>query len=324
MSLAAVRAELAELRGLVRCFERSSDARLRLVRLVKSDGPAERKAILSAATVERRLEELLRAEEPRLARWLVREWKAQRADITDAELLAAVRAGELPLSTIGRLRERYAEFVNTRMVESWAEAAGVSSEMWKRGIRRSGVEHDFDFLGSRISEWTGQHAAELVTHMTEQQQQAIRNVILHHVSGEPLAERSLVQLLRPLVGLTPRQAMSVAALRQRLADEGVVERRINEQVAKYALRTQRRRAQTIARTELAMAYNNAADLAVRDAVEAGAFENELVKVWRTQKDERVCRVCGPRHEQRVGLNGDFGGVALPPAHPRCRCVLLYE
>jgi len=325
VSVAALRRDLAEARDDLRALREASEARLRAARDLRPVERKDKEQILTARTVEQKLEALLRAEEPRLVRWLVREWKGQRADITDEELLDAIRTGDLPLQTIWHFQDRYTDFVNTKMVESWSAAAGVSSEMWQRGLRRAGVQHRFDFLGNRIEEWTSQHSAELVTHMLDQQRQALRNVIRYHTAVEPLAERSLVRLLRPLVGLTPRQANQVRALREELASQGVRARRIDEQVARLALRNQRIRAQTIARTELAMAYNNAAQLTVKDVVDAGGFESAPEKVWRTQKDERVCPICGPLHEQRTWLDGAFeNGSTLPPAHPRCRCVVLYE
>ena len=36
--------------------------------------------------------------------------------------------------------------------------------------------------------------------------------------------------------------------------------------------------------------------------------------WNTQKDERVCPICGPKDGKVYHLTGE-----KPPAHPRCRC-----
>lgn len=41
--------------------------------------------------------------------------------------------------------------------------------------------------------------------------------------------------------------------------------------------------------------------------------------WQAVGDELVCEICGPLHNQTDALDGDFGGVGQPPAHPRCRC-----
>lgn len=47
---------------------------------------------------------------------------------------------------------------------------------------------------------------------------------------------------------------------------------------------------------------------------------ELITVWMTRNDERVCPVCGPRHDQPQGSNW----YTPPPAHPRCRCDVNYR
>jgi hypothetical protein len=49
----------------------------------------------------------------------------------------------------------------------------------------------------------------------------------------------------------------------------------------------------------------------------------LTPVWYTELDARVCEVCAPLHGagsevfDRVSIGG-------PPAHPRCRCWLVWE
>lgn len=47
---------------------------------------------------------------------------------------------------------------------------------------------------------------------------------------------------------------------------------------------------------------------------------ESVAVWQTNRDEMVCPICGPRHDQPRGTNWD----EPPPAHPRCRCWIVHE
>lgn len=75
-------------------------------------------------------------------------------------------------------------------------------------------------------------------------------------------------------------------------------------------------------------------IAITEATRASAEgEEELVReieddlpgarvrqVWLTSRDELVCPVCGPRHNQARGNGWD----EAPPAHPRCRCALATE
>lgn len=70
-------------------------------------------------------------------------------------------------------------------------------------------------------------------------------------------------------------------------------------------------ADRLIRTETSKFYNAAA---IDSYKEAGVEEIE----WLTEKDDRTCRVCGPK-------NGLRYPVSMPPeipAHPRCRCVIL--
>jgi SPP1 gp7 family putative phage head morphogenesis protein len=97
----------------------------------------------------------------------------------------------------------------------------------------------------------------------------------------------------------------------------------------YAGFLNRRRATRIARTELAGAYNQGTLALMREAQANGAFTT-VYKQWYTAQDERTCDFCGPLHEQVVGIEETYPGLTkrvpntlTPPAHPNCRCALIY-
>lgn len=48
----------------------------------------------------------------------------------------------------------------------------------------------------------------------------------------------------------------------------------------------------------------------------------LTTIWQTERDDRVCPICGPLH----GTDESYFGprVAAPPAHVNCRCWLIYK
>lgn len=92
------------------------------------------------------------------------------------------------------------------------------------------------------------------------------------------------------------------------------------------------RARRIAVTEVTRAYagGNIAAWKTSNLVTA--------KVWQTARDERVCPICGPLHNQVVSIDSSFqlnmlelppelarSGMDFlyyqPPAHPNCRCWL---
>lgn len=78
----------------------------------------------------------------------------------------------------------------------------------------------------------------------------------------------------------------------------------------------RERAELIASTEVTRAYAQGQVESYRLSGVIGRME------WRTAVDERVCPVCGPLHGTRASFDETFeGDLAMPPAHPRCRCWL---
>jgi len=77
------------------------------------------------------------------------------------------------------------------------------------------------------------------------------------------------------------------------------------------------RAEAIATTELTRAYSQGTDIARQIIAESGV---ELVHVWQTAVDERVCPICAPRHGREQGDGWD----SLPPAHVNCRCWTTLE
>lgn len=75
------------------------------------------------------------------------------------------------------------------------------------------------------------------------------------------------------------------------------------------------RAEMIAVTEVTRAASEGEQELARELKEQGI---EMVPIWQTNDDELVCPACGPKHDQRI-TDGMF-----PPAHPRCRCWVVYE
>jgi SPP1 gp7 family putative phage head morphogenesis protein len=77
------------------------------------------------------------------------------------------------------------------------------------------------------------------------------------------------------------------------------------------------RAETIARTETAMAANRGA---IDGYKASGVVEG---KIWLTAEDDLVSDECAANGEQgAIGLEEDFeSGDDAPPAHPNCRCAI---
>lgn len=167
--------------------------------------------------------------------------------------------------------------------------------------------------------------------MSDMQREAVKLIIRRYTVDMPLSADELARVLRPVIGLTPKQAAAVARYRENLLAEGLDPKKVAHQVGNYAGFLHRQRALRIARTELSFAYNYGQFEAIRQAQEQGYFGGEVVKVWMTADDERTCDFCGPLDGQVIGLEETFPGLTdklpnifVPPAHPQCRCTVGYQ
>jgi len=80
------------------------------------------------------------------------------------------------------------------------------------------------------------------------------------------------------------------------------------------------RAEQIAASETTRAIT--AGEAVIVAILLATMDIELVPIWHTEADGRVCPICKPLHGKGEAV---YRRVAPgPPAHPNCRCWLDYE
>jgi len=281
-----------------------------------------------AATLNQ-LRLFLDASEPQTVRWLVSTWKGQQNAITYAELREAVLRGDITDEQLQKWQEDYAKLVSTKLAPQWekAMAAAVAER-----------QAQFHFLYEpgigATRAYIQQHGAELVTNLTSEQRNALRAMISNATHYEDMTADSLSLIMRPVIGLTRPQAQAntnyynavLKGLRNANPNmkQATAEKRAREAAAKYAARQHRYRAMTIARTELAAAYNHGAYGAIQDAREKG-YIGDCKKTWVTADDERMCDECRELDGESVNMDAAFSnGVDLPPAHPNCRCAVAYE
>jgi len=138
-----------------------------------------------------------------------------------------------------------------------------------------------------------------------------------------------------MVGLYYQQAQANMKYFENLIKNGTKEDRALDLATRYAARMHRYRGYNIARTELAFAYNQGSYEGIKQAQAAG-YMGEVVKIWSTADDERTCEICGELEGKTIALDEDFDFKTklatpmnptirrVPPAHPSCRCAVLYE
>ena len=274
--------------------------------------------------------ELLRAfldtAEPELAAVLVHLWGYQGNAITYKALREALLRGELDAAMVEAWQQDYVRFVRDHLRPAWEEAMDAAN-------RELAARYDwvFDPMGDGVRQWTENRAADFVTACTQDQIEGLRAVVRAAAVLEDRSVDELARVIRPMVGLYHGQAVANLNYYNTLIKNGTSRRKALDLAARYGARQHRYRAFMIARTELAFAYNQGAYFGTLQAREQGLLP-EMVKVWATSADERVCPVCGGLDGVRRELEEDFPFPTrltdpqvrkTAPAHPNCRCAVKY-
>lgn len=169
-----------------------------------------------------------------------------------------------------------------------------------------------------------EQAAELVTNVTAQTRDAIRTVVARAFE-DGIPPREAARLIKPLVGLTERQAGAVAGRYRDLVAGGLSRTAAQAQAKAYAGRLRSQRALMIARTETIAASTKGQLAAWDEAVRNGQLSARARKVWITTADDRLCPRCAAMDGKTAPLDGKFSGgltgVGGPPLHPNCRCAI---
>lgn len=183
------------------------------------------------------------------------------------------------------------------------------------------VAFRFDVTNPEAVAWIKAHAAELVTQVSAETKQAIR-AIIQRSFDEGIAPRDAARLIRPLIGLTERDAMAVINARARWLEQGVKPDVIERRAERYAGKLHRRRALTIARNETMVASNRGQLELWRQAIDAGSLRRTMHKSWIISDDERTCPICIPLDGIHAPVLEPFAetGTMGPPVHVQCRCT----
>ena len=278
-------------------------------------------------------------EEP--MKWLVSTWQDQANKFVYSDLYSIVTDEEFPQAVFDGWFKSYSDWITEKMTDTWKDAMMAG---WKNNPVFQGMQ-DFTFNSSesRVRSWIQNHGAELVTNCMQEQKSAIQYLVAEaQAHGTSSAE--LGRYIRPTIGLTRPQAAAnlnhYEAVKAQLhkdhprMSEESIEQKARASAARYAAKQQRYRAETIARTELAYAYNKGNDEAIRQAMEQRKLPI-MRKVWTTAQNGNVCSVCEDLEDMEIGMNEQFKatrGIRVkrevtctePPIHPRCNCAIEYE
>ena len=166
------------------------------------------------------------------------------------------------------------------------------------GVRRAqyaaeaiGIGIDWTLAFTQAADWAREHAAELVTGVTETTQERIRSLLANWIEAPDMTLPDLWRQLQEDFAFS------------------------------------RYRAELIAQTETTNAYARGEMLTAKELEDTGMLRYE--KEWQTVAvfgtgPGTVCHICEPLHGVRVdGSDGVFdtlaGPLQGPAAHPGCRC-----
>lgn len=285
---------------------------------------------IQKATDSERVLRLLRSfldqNEPGIARILVNTFRSQGNAITYKELRESILAGDIDPEWMADWMQDYSRFVVKYLQPAWELAIATAATEIERRFQ---PEWHFDLMGDGIRLWTETRTAEFVTSVTNTQIEAIRAVVRRAAALDDMTVDELARAIRPMVGLTAPQSTANLKYYETLRSNGVSEKRAQDLSQRYAARQHRNRAYTIARTELATAYNAGAHEGTLQAQAAGLL-GPCIKEWSTADDERVCPVCGSLQGKQIPMDAEFEGASRtwstrihPPLHPSCRCAVKY-
>ena len=300
------------------------------VRVKKVKHSREAEQVLQA------IDEYINDNEAEVAEVLTYFWKDQQNAVTYAELRELVQDGYVTSEQVAQWSQDYSVLVQNKLNGVWEASAFYGSLTNPALIERKLVMNP---TMAGATNWIKEHGAEFVTNCTEQQKGAIAHLLQFEMMQKHSVEE-IARMIRPCIGLTKGQAATAMkyydTVKRTLQEEHPrmkkenVELRAYKAAQKYAEKAHRQRAETIAQTELAKAYNHGAHEGIKQAQAAGLM-GAVKKVWSTANDHRVCPHCEALDGLTVGIDGGFGwskylfqdSDELPPAHPLCRCAVQY-
>lgn len=276
---------------------------------------------MSDSTILERLDRFIDRESPHMSKFLYRMWEDQQDAITYRELREAILNGELSTEYLEIWQQDYSFYLS----DCYGPLAQKAIEAAKDDlVAMYGVEL-YDPVMGAMDEYISTHGAKLIREISIKQFNAINTLVRQAAMTSTLTVDELARSIRPCIGLTERQTAQVKRFYDQLREDGVPRKKAQSRQLSYAAKLHRRRAASIAQTEMATAYNHATQKSVEDSIKHGFCGEDSTRYWKTAKDEGVCKICGAVNGETVGMNDNFSnGFFAPPAHPVCRCALGYR
>lgn len=252
-------------------------------------------------------------------------WKKMSGIVTVDTVQAALKAGKVPSDWKGPWTKMIREYVRDDIIPEWINSIKVAGAGIARKInrlQRKGFE--FDETMRLVKAWIDSQGGTLIVDLTAAQMGSIHALLQSQIALGVTSPYILAQRIKPLVGLTVREAGAVSKFMAALTEEGVAPNVINARVEKYAKYLHKNRAARIARTEISNAYNFGQMSSVRQAVDEDWLPKAPDKNWLAGGPD-PCDICLENEAAgAIALDAVFpSGDDRPTAHPSCACATSY-
>ena len=129
------------------------------------------------------------------------------------------------------------------------------AEIYMKGVRmvaKNSIKKAIDPIGLKANEWASQYAAYGIKQITYDSRKAIQKIISESLkAGDSI--QTIARKVMPMIGLNRKQAEDLIKLEHKLKTKGLKPDQIQLILDKYAKKALRHRAETIARTDTAIA-----------------------------------------------------------------------
>jgi hypothetical protein len=226
--------------------------------------------------------------EEQLTRGLTRVWQTARQRLVASVYREGYTLGQLaaiPPDVLAEMQTDLTRLFTDRLDDVFVEAAQAYAGQLAYGI-------DEAELQQTAQEWARNYAPLLAAQMTTTTRAYLTD-IARRAPDVPVNQRNLLLVL---IGA----GITVAGVAYRFRAPFNAQRAVSTAV-----------------TEVTNAIS-AGERAVNDKLQMDGVRT--LPIWYTEKDEKVCPVCRPRHGKAQG----DGWTKEPPAHPECRCELGYR
>lgn len=253
-------------------------------------------------------------------------WKKQSEYVTVDTAKIALRLGAVPNEWKGPWAQMTREYVRDDVGSAWLEGIkAAGAEIAKKVNRLQRKQFEFDSTMAAIKAWLDAQGGALIRDLTAGQLSSIHALLQSQIALGVTSPYILAQRIKPIIGLTEKKAAYLARVLTDLTNQGLPPNIINKQIDRLGKTLHKRRAMTIAQTEISNAYNFGQYDSIKQAAEAGELPGIVEKDWMAGGPNPCDPCLGNEGAGIILLEALFpSGHARPTAHPVCACGVSYS